>query len=189
MCDVLGGRWRDALSLASAVELIHTASLIHDDILDGSQERRGKPAAHIKFGKQMALLAGDMLYFAAVEAADSWPGAVKILNLACRSMCLGEVTRARVEADRLKGGSLFRAAAELGALPAHADPALFKMAGEFGEKLGTAYQLRDDVLDGEATVQGDDLASQACKEISRLPASAAKELLVQLAWFACRRPS
>jgi len=186
-CQVLGGEPRRALPLAVAVELVHTASLLHDDILDGSPERRGRPAVHVKFGRETALLAGDMLYFAAMSAAEPFPGAVGVLNAACRDMCLGEVTEQQVEAARLKGGSLFRAAAQLGALGAGADERSFRAAGRYGELLGTAYQLRDDVLDGEGVADGQDLVQRACWEIRTWPDSPAKTLLQRLAEFAWRR--
>ena len=188
MCDVLEGTWLDAVPLAVAVELVHTASLIHDDILDGSRERRGQVAAHIEFGMQTALLAGDMLYFAAIEAAKPYPRATGILNAACRAMCLGEITEACLESARLKSGSLFRAAAELGALAAEAEGEAFAIAGSYGEKVGTAFQLRDDELDAGRAGYGEHLVDEACEQIARLPQSTAKQLLIQLARFAWRRP-
>jgi len=188
MCDALEGTWPDAIVLAVAVELVHTASLIHDDIMDGSRQRRGQAAAHIRFGMGMALLAGDMLYFAAIEAAESHPQATGILNTACRAMCLGEVTKTPLESARLKSGSLFRAAAQLGALAAGAEGEAFATAGRYGEKVGTAFQLRDDELDMGRTAHGERLVDEACEQIAALPASDAKQLLVQLARFAWRRP-
>ena len=188
MCDALRGPWSDAIPLAVAVELVHTASLIHDDILDGSRQRRGQPAAHIRFGVKMAILAGDMLYFGAIEAAKPYPQAIGILNVACKALCLGEITEAHLESARLKGGSLFRAAAELGALAAGAEGEAFATAGRYGEKVGTAFQLRDDELDAGRAAHGEHLVDEACEQISDLPASAAKQLLIQLAQFAWRRP-
>jgi len=187
MCDALNGVLSNALQAAAAVELIHTASLIHDDILDGSDERRGQPAAHLKFGTNLALLTGDMLIFAAFDAAQPLDGAVSILNAACRSMCLGEVTEDRVASARLKGGALLGAAAELGALAAGAPGKTLRSAGQYGEKLGTAYQLRDNQLDEEQGSSPRRFADDASSELAHLPASCAKDLLVQLTRFAWQR--
>ncbi len=187
VCGALGGKTPDATPGAVAAELVHTASLIHDDILDRSTERRGRQAAHLRFGTNLALLTGDMLYFAAVEAAQALCGAVSVLNAACNGMCLGEVTKERIESARLKSGALFRAAAEIGALAAGVSQQRVRSAGDFGEKLGTAYQLRDDELDGEQNASPLRFADEARSELAALPASSAKELLVQLTRFAWRR--
>ena len=182
-----GYEGRDHVFWSTLVEIIHTASLIHDDILDGSDERRGQPAAHLKFGTNLALLTGDMLIFAAFDAAQPLDGAVSILNAACRSMCLGEVTEDRVASARLKGGALLGAAAELGALAAGAPGKTLRSAGQYGEKLGTAYQLRDNQLDEEQGSSPRRFADDASSELAHLPASCAKDLLVQLTRFAWQR--
>ena len=75
-CEGLGGDRQEAAAPAVAVEMLHTASLIHDDIVDGSRRRRGVPAAHVEFGTGAALLAGDLLCFAALQVAEPLQGAV-----------------------------------------------------------------------------------------------------------------
>jgi len=187
-CDALAGRWANAAQGAVAVELIHTASLIHDDIIDRSEVRRGQATAHLRFGTNLALLSGDMLVFTALETAHALSGAVKVLTAACCSMCLGEVTTDRVESGRLKTGALFRAAAEVGALGAGASEDQIRLFGHYGESLGTAYQLRDDELDGDGCVSPRRFADEAHADLADLPASCAKELLVQLTRFAWERP-
>jgi len=187
-CDALAGKWPDAAQAAVAVELIHTASLIHDDILDGSQERRGQSAAHVKFGTNLALLTGDMLVFAALRSAQAFPGAAKALTAACCSMCLGEAVMDPIESARLKTGALFRAAAEVGALAAGAPQERITVIGQYGELLGTAYQLRDDELDAQRNVSPRRYADEALLRLAGLPGSSAKDLLVQLARFAWQRP-
>jgi len=187
MCEALRGRWQQAMPAAVAVELIHTASLLHDDILDGSRRRRSQVAAHRKFGTNLALLTGDMLCFAAVKAVQALPGLTGPLNAACVSMCLGQVTEDPVESARLKTGSLFRVSAQLGALVSGASEQLVSAAGNYGEQLGTVYQLRDDELDGETNASARHFAEESSMQLEHLPDSCAKELLLQLVEFAWRR--
>jgi len=187
MCEALGGNCARARGLAVAVELVHTASLIHDDILDGSEQRRGLRAAHLHFNTKLAVLTGDMLCFTALTGASALPGAADVLAAACRAMCIGEVTEDPLDSARLKTGALFRAAAELGAMAAAATDDLLRSAGRYGEKLGTAFQLRDDQLDGDANAPPDAYAKEARAAIAHVPDSPAKKLLVQLTRFACQR--
>jgi len=187
MCDALGGRWPDAIEGAVAVELIHTASLIHDDILDHSDVRRGQPALHKRFGMNVAVLTGDMLSFAALHRVAALPPAQRLLAEACLSMCRGEVMRDHVESARLKSGVLFRTAAEMGAMAARAEGRLRALARRFGEALGTAYQLRDDELDQEGDIPPEPFARQACSALDALPDSPARRLLEGLVRFAWQR--
>ena len=145
---------------AVAVELVHGATLVHDDVLDGSALRRGRPTVVATGGRAAATATGDLLFsraFAelAAEGAGS-PEAVQVLARASRELALGEliqredafrpdVTVARyLERCRLKTAVLFRAACELGALEAGGDP---EALGAFGERIGVAFQMLDDVLD------------------------------------------
>jgi len=187
MCEALGGRLEAALPGAVAIELVHTASLRHDDILDGSHVRRGREAAHAKFGMGLALLTGDMLCFTAVATAISHPRYVEIVNAACLSMCLGEVTENEIEAARLKSGSLFRAAAELGATAAEAPAETLAAAGRYGEQVGTVYQLRDNEIDDPENGFADCSLNGAEKLLEYLSEGTAKRLLLRLAEFAWRR--
>jgi geranylgeranyl pyrophosphate synthase len=143
---------------AVAVELVHGATLVHDDVLDGSALRRGRPTVVAIGGRAAATATGDLLFsraFAELASGDS-PDAVRVLARASRELALGELTqredafRADVSVARylarcrLKTAVLFRAACELGALEAAAEP---EALGAFGERIGLAFQILDDVLD------------------------------------------
>ena len=143
---------------AVAVELVHGATLVHDDVLDGSSLRRGRPTVVASAGRAVATATGDLLFsraFAELAEGDS-PTPVRVLARASRELALGELTqredawRTDVTAARyltrcrLKTGVLFRAACELGALEAGVEP---DALGAFGERIGLAFQILDDVLD------------------------------------------
>jgi len=146
------------LRAAVAVELVHGATLIHDDVLDGSSLRRGRPTVFAAGGRSMAIATGDLLFsraFAELAATGSVE-AVRVLARASRELAAGEVMQRAdafatnlgveryLERCRLKTAVLFRAACELGALQA-GGPA-DALAG-FGEQIGLAFQILDDVLD------------------------------------------
>jgi octaprenyl-diphosphate synthase len=161
-----GGRDSAALKLAAAVEFIHTATLLHDDVVDSSQLRRGKVAAHLIWGAPTSVLVGDFLFARAFELmveTDSMQ-ALGILARASRVITEGEVlqlTRAHdlnlsqamyLEIISAKTAELFAAAAEAGAVSAGSDARQSAALREFGHSLGLAFQLADDALDyGGAT--------------------------------------
>ena len=143
---------------AVAVELVHGATLVHDDVLDGSALRRGRPTVVATAGRAAATATGDLLFsraFAELAGGGS-PDAVQVLARASRELAMGELTqredayRLDVSVDRylsrcrLKTAVLFRAACELGALEAGGEP---EAVGAFGERIGLAFQILDDVLD------------------------------------------
>jgi geranylgeranyl pyrophosphate synthase len=145
---------------AVAVELVHGATLVHDDVLDGSALRRGRPTVVATGGRAAATATGDLLFsraFAelAADGAGS-PDAVRVLARASRELALGELTQREdafrtdvsvaryFDRCRLKTAVLFRAACELGALEGESDP---EVIGAFGEGIGLAFQVLDDVLD------------------------------------------
>jgi geranylgeranyl pyrophosphate synthase len=143
---------------AVAVELVHGATLVHDDVLDGSAMRRGRPTVVATGGRRAATATGDLLFsraFAELAAGGS-PESVRVLAQASRELALGELTqredayRLDVTVDRylarcrLKTAVLFRAACELGALESGGEP---EALGAFGERIGLAFQILDDVLD------------------------------------------
>ena len=167
-CDMLGGQWREALPFACALELVHTYSLIHDDLpcMDDDDLRRGRPTCHKVYGETMAVLAGDALQgeaFGLIAAAPAMTAqqridAVAVLSAACGGdgMVAGQVLDmdhlAQGEADlrllhRLKTGAMLQAAAELGCVAAGADGGLRQRARDYGCHIGLAFQVRDDVLD------------------------------------------
>jgi geranylgeranyl pyrophosphate synthase len=146
------------VSAAVAVELVHSATLVHDDVLDGAAIRRGVPTVVATGGRLMATGTGDMLFSRSFYelAAHSSADAVRALSRASTGLAQGELLQRAdawsaevpveryLERCRLKTAVLFRAACELGALSVGADPAPL---GEFGEQIGLAFQLLDDILD------------------------------------------
>jgi octaprenyl-diphosphate synthase len=158
---VAGARDEGCLKLAAAVEFIHTATLLHDDVVDSSELRRGKVAAHLIWGAPASVLVGDFLFARAFELmveAGSMP-ALEILARASRVIAEGEVlqlTRAHdlnlpqdtyLEIIKAKTAELFAAAAESGAVSAGASADQCKALRRFGQDLGVAFQLVDDALD------------------------------------------
>ena len=167
---VAGAQDDACLKLAAAVEFIHTATLLHDDVVDSSQLRRGKVAAHLIWGAPASVLVGDFLFARAFELmveAGSMQ-ALEILARASRVIAEGEVlqlTRAHdlnlgqdlyLEIIKAKTAELFAAAAEAGAVSAGATPRQCEALRRFGQDLGLAFQLVDDALDysGDAATLG-----------------------------------
>ncbi|MDB5474749.1 MAG: polyprenyl synthetase family protein [Phenylobacterium sp.] len=156
-----GARDDACLKLAAAVEFIHTATLLHDDVVDSSQLRRGRVAAHLIWGAPSSVLVGDFLFARAFElmvGSGSMP-ALEILARASRVIAEGEVlqlTRAHdmdlsqevyLDIIRAKTAELFAAAAEAGAVSAGAPPERCRALRQYGQDLGLAFQLVDDALD------------------------------------------
>jgi octaprenyl-diphosphate synthase len=165
-----GARDDACLRLAAAVEFIHTATLLHDDVVDSSELRRGRVAAHLIWGAPSSVLVGDFLFARAFElmvGAGSMP-ALEILARASRVIAEGEVlqlTRAHdldlsqevyLEIIKAKTAELFAAAAEAGAVSAGAKPERCRALRKYGQDLGLAFQLVDDALDysGESGTLG-----------------------------------
>jgi len=162
-----GGRAKDAMPAASAVELIHTYSLIHDDLpsMDDDDYRRGKLSCHKKFGEANAILAGDALLTLAFDiiANGYSPGTgmkmVRELSRAIgsRGMVGGQALdiakhKDRAVIDRLKTAKLFEISAVMGALSAGASTEKVEALRRYGLNLGMAFQAIDDSLDGESNV-------------------------------------
>jgi octaprenyl-diphosphate synthase len=150
-----------ARKLAAAVEFIHTSSLLHDDVVDGSQRRRGKVAAHLIWGSASSVLVGDFLFARSFELMVETGSmrALEILARASRVITEGEVlqlTRAHdldlgeatyLQIIAAKTAELFAAAAEAGAVAAGAGDAKIAAMRAYGLNLGLAFQLADDALD------------------------------------------
>jgi octaprenyl-diphosphate synthase len=147
--------------LAAVVEFIHTATLLHDDVVDESSMRRGRQTANALFGNAASVLVGDFLYsrsFQMMVTLDSMR-IMQILSDATNVIAEGEVLQLLnmhnpdvsqdnyLQVIRSKTAKLFEAAAQLGALISGASDAEIDAAGEYGRSLGTAFQLIDDVLD------------------------------------------
>jgi geranylgeranyl pyrophosphate synthase len=151
----------DALVRAgAAVELIHSASLVHDDVLDNSDLRRGRPTVYAQGGRLAATATGDLLFSRAFAdlAAGGEVEPVRVLSTAASSLAAGElmqrgdawvaVSQERyLERCHLKTAALFRASCELGALAGGAEADVVSALGGFGEHIGVAFQLFDDLLD------------------------------------------
>ncbi|MGZ8363006.1 MAG: polyprenyl synthetase family protein [Caulobacteraceae bacterium] len=158
---ICGGEDGGAVKLAAAVEFIHTATLLHDDVVDGSRLRRGKVAAHLIWGGTTSVLVGDFLFARAFElmVETGSMAALEILARASRVIAEGEVlqlTRAHdlnldqatyLDIIAAKTAELFAAAAQSGAVASGADKTKSDALREYGLNLGLAFQLADDVLD------------------------------------------
>lgn len=168
-CRIAGGDINAALPVACAVEMLHTYSLIHDDLpcMDNDELRRGKPTNHVVYGECTATLAGDALQAEAFGTilrsdlpADRKAACAEILAGAAGldGMCGGQFldmlgegkTLTREELDEIDGrktGALLVAACQMGIAAAGGSEAMLESAGHFGAALGTAFQIRDDMLD------------------------------------------
>ncbi|NOZ31901.1 MAG: polyprenyl synthetase family protein [Alphaproteobacteria bacterium] len=159
--QLFGASGHHQINYAAAVEFMHTATLLHDDVVDESEKRRGKPAARMVWGNQASVLVGDYLlgqaFMMMVEAGDL--EALGVLSQAAATIAEGEVfqlVRAgdleTSEADyfaiiEAKTAALFAAATEVGALAAAAPPSGRAAVRTYGRELGIAFQLTDDLLD------------------------------------------
>jgi geranylgeranyl pyrophosphate synthase len=188
--EAVGAPAESALPVAAAVELIHTYSLVHDDLpcMDDDAERRGRPAVHVAFGEATAVLAGDALQAAAFavlaevcEGADFERNLAAVRDLAlaagCRNLVGGqaedldfdpaETSVERIESVHVrKSAALIAAAIAGGARLGGADGLLIARLRRFGERVGIAFQIADDLLD-----QGE---SDACSMVRAVGASAAR---------------
>ncbi|MBN1866193.1 polyprenyl synthetase family protein [Candidatus Sumerlaeota bacterium] len=149
-----------AIRVAAAVELIHTASLLHDDVVDRAEMRRGRPSVNARFGDNVAILIADLLFSHAFDLVLSSlePEAMRLVCRATREMCESEIRQIErgpdvlSEADyyqgiRAKTALLFSVSAELGAILARASVERREALARFGIEVGMAYQICDDVLD------------------------------------------
>lgn len=149
------------LDLAVAVELIHLASLVHDDVIDRASTRRGQDSINSLWGNQAAVLLGDYLFAQAFQLINTYtlPAVMATATEAIKTMCMGEISQMNMAyqlqlkpEDYLhkihgKTACLFAAACKIGAITASLSPAQVKMLEEYGLCLGYAYQILDDLLD------------------------------------------
>ena len=175
--EALGFRGPQRHELAATVEFIHTATLLHDDVVDESQLRRGRPTANALFGNAASVLVGDFLYSRAFQMMVSVDRmrVLEVLSEATNVIAEGEVLQLMnlhdpdlgvadyLKVIRFKTAKLFEASARLGAILAEAPPEVETACADYGRALGTAFQLIDDLLDYEGTTSalgknvGDDL--------------------------------
>ena len=186
-CECVGGNWRLALPAASAVELVHNFSLIHDDIEDGDEERRQRPTVWRIWGEPQAINVGDAMHSMArlaltwlddkVVAPKKILRAASILDRTCLELCEGQYLDISYESKSdinmndyvvmtdLKTASLITCSVKLGALLGTDDEAIVQRFERFGRKLGMAYQMIDDVLG----IWGDEPFSDILKKKKTLP--------------------
>jgi octaprenyl-diphosphate synthase len=157
----LGGSLSRAVPLAAACELVHTATLVHDDIVDESDSRRGRMAVQFYFGNSASVLMGDYLVIRAFRLVGGDPDRAlwSIVVDTISRMCEGEVLQICVKGDtsigvdayetivECKTALLMAACTRLGALVSGASPELVEGLAEFGYNLGMAFQIQDDILD------------------------------------------
>ncbi len=155
-CEAVGGEMDDALEFAVGVELVHTASLVIDDIIDRSPVRRGEQSTWAKFGHSEAIIGTDGLLAEAFERFATNERAMALVAEALVELGEGEATElvdqpktraGYIELARRKTGVLFRVAAELGGIAGGADDETIDGLGTYAERVGVAFQIRDDVLD------------------------------------------
>ncbi len=161
VANALGAHGKPCHELAAIIEFIHSATLLHDDVVDESDLRRGKKTANALFGNAASILVGDFLYSRAFQmmVEVGRPRVMQILSDATNMIAEGEVLQLlnmhdpKVDETRYmqvicyKTARLFEASAQLGAILADAPPPLEAATMEFGQRIGTAFQLMDDWLD------------------------------------------
>lgn len=176
-------------AMAAVVEFIHTATLLHDDVVDESTLRRGRATANAQFGNPASVLVGDFLYSRAFQMMVE-PGDLRIMKVladATNVIAEGEVQQlmnmhdaglteaAYIHVIRSKTAKLFEASARLGAILAGASPEIEAACANYGQALGTAFQIIDDVLDydGDVEVMGKNLGDDLREGKVTLPIIAA----------------
>ncbi|MEG1720129.1 MAG: polyprenyl synthetase family protein [Pseudoflavonifractor sp.] len=190
VCRMCGGDTAQALPFACACEMVHTYSLIHDDLpcMDDDDLRRGRPTNHKVYGEATAVLAGDALLTAAFETIADHGTALSSDRALAACACLGQAAGARgmvggqvldmageghslaisevEELQRLKTGALISAAAELGCIVAGGDEQARSAVRSYAQRLGLAFQIRDDMLDveGSEATLGKPIGSDAKSE-------------------------
>jgi octaprenyl-diphosphate synthase len=185
ICGALGYQGEQRYNLAAVVEFIHTATLLHDDVVDGSEMRRGLATANESFGNPASVLVGDFLYSRAFQMmldADDMR-IMQILSDATNVIAEGEVMQLMNMHDpsldeagylrviRSKTAKLFEASARLGAILAKSEPDVENACAQYGQALGTAFQVIDDVLDydGDPSVMGKNLGDDLREGKATLP--------------------
>jgi len=165
-CQILGGKSSNAMISASAVEMVHNFTLVHDDIMDNDEMRHGVPTVHKKFGMPIAILAGDVLFskaFQIISESKLSPNAtthlISRLAKACVDVCEGQLLdikmadekRIPTEAEYItmigkKTAALFDVSCAMGAICATNKPKDISNLSAFGRNLGIAFQITDDLI-------------------------------------------
>jgi len=184
-CGALGYTGSQRHNLAAVVEFIHTATLLHDDVVDESTLRRGRPTANESFGNPASVLVGDFLYSRAFQMMVD-AGSMRVMQVladATNVIAEGEVLQLMNMHDasldeagylrviRSKTAKLFEASARLGAILARQDEGIEAACATYGQALGTAFQVIDDVLDydGDSAEMGKNLGDDLREGKATLP--------------------
>lgn len=162
-CEAVGGTMKQALPFAVATEFVQTASLIHDDVVDEDDIRRGVESTHKKYGNRMAIIAGDLLIAIGTKLVAKYtsPELLSVLADSGIKMCEGEASdmlmylttseaiteEAYFDVIKRKTVSFMRAATKMGGMIGSATPEQLEILDAFGEQMGYAFQIRDDILD------------------------------------------
>jgi len=173
------------VDLAVIVELIHIATLVHDDVMDEAERRRAQPTANARWGNSLSVLLGDCLFAHALTLSTNFENAdiARAIARTAATVCSGEMIQTQRRFDltltvqdylrivEMKTGSLFSAAAELAAIISEADPNVIEASKNFGMQIGTAYQIYDDCLDlvGTESATGKTLGTDLRKGKFTLP--------------------
>ncbi len=173
------------VDLAVIVELIHIATLVHDDVMDEAERRRAQPTANARWGNSLSVLLGDCLFAHALTLSTNFENAdiSRTIARTAATVCSGEMIQTQRRFDlnltvqdylrivEMKTGSLFSAAAELAALISEAEPNVIKRFKNFGVQIGTAYQIYDDCVDlaGSESATGKTLGTDLRKGKFTLP--------------------
>ena len=190
-CGALGYEGQQRFNMAAVVEFIHTATLLHDDVVDDSAMRRGSPTANARFGNPASVLVGDFLYSRAFQMMVDTQSMriMAVLADATNIIAEGEVMQLMnmhnagldeagyLQVIRSKTAKLFEASARVGAILSGASAPLEEACSQYGQALGTAFQVIDDVLDytGDAAVMGKNLGDDLREGKATLPLIAAMQ--------------
>ena len=165
-CEILGGKSSNAMPAASAVEMVHNFTLVHDDIMDNDEMRHGVPTVHKKFGMPIAILAGDVLFSKAYQvitssklSANATLRLVEKLAQACVDVCEGQLLDIKMAEERKipsqteyitmigkKTAALFDVSCSMGAICATNNKTDIANFSSFGRNLGIAFQITDDLI-------------------------------------------
>lgn len=183
----------ELVRVAAVVEMVHLATLVHDDIMDGAEVRRNRPTVARRYGSAAAVLLGDALFAHALHLTTQYPttGVCAAVSVAMRRVCAGEIVqtlrRGSLRVDRadysrivdLKTAELFRVSCQLGAEVAGQPAGFVAAAGRFGRHLGIGYQIYDDLVDffGEETRVGKTLGTDLTSGKLTLPLLVLRERL------------
>ena len=173
------------VDLAVIVELIHVATLVHDDIMDEAERRRSQPTVNARWGNSLSVLLGDCLFAHALNLSTNFENSAigRAIARTATTVCSGEMIQTQRRFDlklsvedylrivEMKTGSLFSAAGELAATISDAEPSVIETFKTFGMQVGTAYQIYDDCLDlaGSESVTGKTLGTDLRKGKFTLP--------------------